>query len=147
MVIMFNVVLVILGMKVQEQFVVILTKSPILMELEAVKHATKQFLVVLPALMMLKLNLSLVMNVLMDINYLERNVVILIQNSPMVLETVNLVRTFSLDVNNVLRMVAPQSVPLVIIVKIIIFLEHNVVMLVKDLILSLMKDVTHVGML
>lgn len=95
-------VLVILGMKVQEQFVVILTKSPILMELEAVKHATKQFLVVLPALMMLKLNLSLVMNVLMDINYLERNVVILTQNSPMVLETVNLVRPFSLDVNNVL---------------------------------------------
>lgn len=95
-------VLVILGMKVQEQFVVILTKSPILMELEAVKHATKQFLVVLPALMMLKLNLSLVMNVLMDINYLERNVVILTQNSPMVLETVNLARPFSLDVNNVL---------------------------------------------
>lgn len=34
-----------------------------------------------------------------------------------------------------------------IIVKIIIFLEHNVVMLVKNLILSLMEDVTHVGML
>ena len=117
------------------------------MELEAVKHATKQFLVVLPALMMLKLNLSLVMNVLMDINYLELNVVILTQNSPMVLETVNLVRPFSLDVNNVLPIVAPQSVPLVIIAKIIIFLEQNVVMLVKDLILSLMEDVTHVGML
>lgn len=34
-----------------------------------------------------------------------------------------------------------------IIVKIIIFLEHNVVMLAKNLILSLMEDVTNVGML